>query len=232
MISSNLSSIYKKIFHAASRVNRDPNEITLIAVSKGFFVEAIIEGADCGLRHFGENRLQEAKEKIQQFNELTLNKGYKGVKWHFIGHLQTNKVKHVVSLFDMIHSVDSIELAHLIDKESEKIKKVQPILIQIKLSEETTKHGIFEERVTGLAEFVLSLKNISFQGLMTMPPFFENPKDARPYFKRLYEIRELIKERFQIPLPHLSMGMSRDFEIAIEEGSTLVRIGTAIFGER
>ncbi|MCX8069226.1 MAG: YggS family pyridoxal phosphate-dependent enzyme [Thermodesulfovibrionales bacterium] len=232
MISKTLSSLYKKIYRGAAKSDRNPDEIILIAVSKGFPIEAIREAADCGIRNFGENRIQEAISKIEHFQRFENVDGFNNVKWHFIGHLQSNKAKQAVKFFDYIHSVDSVDLIVTIDKEAFKIDKVQSLLLQVKLSDEVTKYGISVHNLNELVETALSLKNISLQGLMTIPPFFANPEQSRPYFKRLREIRDEIERQYQISLPHLSMGMSNDFEIAIEEGSTMIRVGTAIFGER
>lgn len=232
MISKNLSSIYKRIFRSAFKSERNPDEITLIAVSKGFTIEIIKEAADCGIRIFGENRVQEALDKIKQFEKIAIINGYNNSKWHFIGHLQGNKVRPVVNYFDFIHSVDSADLAIQIDKEASKIEKIQPILIQVKLSDEVTKFGVSEDKLPQLIELVCSLKNISLQGLMTIPPFNEDPELSRPYFKKLKTLRDESEKIYHINLPHLSMGMSKDFEVAIEEGATMIRIGTALLGER
>ncbi|MCX8028183.1 MAG: YggS family pyridoxal phosphate-dependent enzyme [Thermodesulfovibrionales bacterium] len=231
MITDNLSLIYKRIFRAALRSDRDPKEITLLAVSKTFSLDRIIEAVDAGIRFFGENRVQEAEEKISRFSVIAQEQGYTNVKWHLVGHLQSNKVQKAVRLFDLIHSVDSKEILQRIDKEAAKIGKVQDILIQVKLSEEMTKHGIQQDEVIDVVRYANSLNNVRLQGLMTLPPYFENPEDVRPYFRRLFEIKQRLSQSgFQ--MQHLSMGMSHDFEVAIEEGATIIRIGTAIFGER
>ena len=153
------------------------------------------------------------------------------MEWHLIGHLQSNKAKYAAGLFDLIHSLDSEELARDLDREAAKIGKVQRVLIQVKLSQEEMKSGIAEELLPGLAEKTAGLGNLKLEGLMTIPPFFDHPERARPYFRRLRELRDNLRKR-GFDLPELSMGMSGDFETAIEEGATLVRIGTAIFGER
>lgn len=225
------SNIMKRISHAAMRAGRSPEEIKLIAVTKKVEIDTIKEAIDSGLRIFGENRVQEAQKKIQDLKFMIQNTN---IEWHLIGHLQKNKVKYAVQLFDLIHSVDSIELAEEINKRAEKIGKIQRILIQVKLSEEETKHGVLEEDLIPLIERINKLKNLKLEGLMTMPPYFEDPEKVRPYFKRLREIRDNINSSLvtHYPLLELSMGMSNDFEVAIEEGATMVRIGTAIFGER
>ncbi len=228
MLLENTSKIFKKISYAAMRVGREPEDIKLVAVTKTIGVNTIYEAIEIGLRIFGENRVQESQKKIQDLKLKTQNSN---IEWHLIGYLQKNKVKYAVQLFDLIHTVDSIELAEEINKHAEKIDKIQRILVQVKLSEEETKHGISEDKLIQLLYKIRELKNLSLEGLMTMPPFFDNPESARPYFKRLREIRNEC-EKIGFHLPELSMGMSGDFEIAIEEGATMVRIGTAIFGER
>ncbi|MCX7794052.1 MAG: YggS family pyridoxal phosphate-dependent enzyme [Thermodesulfovibrionales bacterium] len=223
-----VSSVYKRICHAAMRAGRSPEEIKLIAVTKTVPVEKILEAVEAGLRIFGENRVQEARDKIP----VIMNKceGLK-ISWHMIGTLQKNKAKYAVKLFDMIHSVDSEELALEINRQAEKISKIQDILIEVKLSPEETKHGIKPEKLFKLLDFISSLKNLNIKGLMTVPPYSENPEDSRPYFRKLRNLLEEANIR-GFNIKELSMGMSGDFEIAIEEGATMVRIGTAIFGER
>lgn len=210
--------------YAALRVGRSPEEIKLIAVSKSVSIDKILEAADLGLRFFGENRVQEAKEKIEKIRDFN-------IEWHMIGHLQTNKAKDAVKLFSMIQSVDSERVATAIDREAQKIGKIQRVLIQVKLSDEESKYGVEEKELTKLLEVCQNLKNITVEGLMTIPPYFENPEDVRPYFRKLREIRDSLLPRYPY-LKELSMGMSHDFEVAIEEGATMVRIGTALFGQR
>lgn len=239
MLIENASNILKRISHAAMRAGRSPDEIKLIAVTKTVGIETIKEAIDAGLRIFGENRVQEAQKKISDLRSqippsappLIKGGAIGGVKWHLIGHLQKNKAKYAVQLFDLIHTVDSIELAEELDKQAVKAGKIQRILVQVKLSEEETKHGISEEGLILLLETINKLKNLKLEGLMTMPPFFDNPERTRPYFRRLREIRDNAEKK-GFKLPELSMGMSGDFEVAIEEGATMVRIGAAIFGER
>lgn len=221
----NIKNIYRKISSAAIRSGRSPFDVQLIAVTKTVPVERIREAVELGLRDFGENRVQEAKEKISNLKSKISNEN---IKWHLIGHLQKNKVKTAVQLFDLIHSLDSCELANLINKCAEKVEKIQRVLIQVKLSEEATKHGVAKEELMGLIETVSKMKNIKLEGLMTMPPFFESPEKVRPFFKKLRELRDEVEQKgFQ--LPELSMGMTNDFEVAILEGATMVRIGTGIF---
>ncbi|NOX19713.1 MAG: YggS family pyridoxal phosphate-dependent enzyme [Nitrospirae bacterium] len=227
MLLENISHVYKRISHAAMRAGRDPSEVVLIAVTKTVSAERIKEAVDLGIRLIGENRVQEAKEKIERLrDELP-----ETVQWHMIGHLQKNKVRPAVMLFDMIQSVDSIELARKINRVAADFGKVQRVLIQVKLSEEETKHGVSEEALEALVEEVLSLENLSLEGLMTIPPFFEDPELVRPYFRRLRQLRDKLNEK-GYRLKELSMGMSGDYEVAVEEGATMVRVGTAIFGRR
>jgi len=226
MLTARISSVFKKITYAALRSGRNPEEIKLIAITKSQPIDKIIESVDLGLRVFGENKVQEAKQKIEKLNEFNFN-----IEWHMIGHLQSNKVKEAVRLFEIIHSVDSDKLAILIDKEASKIKKIQRALIQVKLSEEETKYGINEYAVEEIFKLSKKLKYLQIEGLMTIPPYFVNPEDTRPYFRKLRQIKEELSQK-GYPLQELSMGMSNDFEVAIEEGSTMVRIGTAIFGPR
>lgn len=226
-----VSEIFKRMCRAAMRADRDPGDIRLVAVTKTVGIEAVEEAAALGLRTFGENRVQEARKKIEAFAATCAREGYLGVEWHLIGHLQTNKAKYAVRLFDLIHSVDSIELAEELAGQAEKIGKTQRVLVQVKLSEEVAKQGVPEEGLQSLLEKVGGLSNLKLEGLMTMPPFFDDPERARPYFRRLREIRDAAEEK-GFHLPELSMGMSGDFEAAILEGATMVRIGTALFGER
>ena len=228
MLLENASAVFKKMSHAAMKAGRRPEEIRLVVVTKTVGINEIKQALDAGLRIFGENRVQEAKEKIANLKSEVSNSH---AEWHLIGHLQSNKAKQAVGLFDLIHSVDSEELAADLDREAAKNGKIQRVLIQVKLSQEETKSGTAEKALPCLVEKTAGLGNLKLEGLMTIPPFFDEPERARPYFRRLRELRDdLRKEGFD--LPELSMGMSGDFEVAIEEGATLVRIGTAIFGER
>lgn len=225
---NNLKEIYGKMARALMRAGREPSEVKLIAVTKTVDIDLVRKAVDIGLREFGENRVQEAQKKIKS-TELSVMT--ERTHWHLIGHLQKNKVKTAVGLFDLIHSVDSLELAEEIDSQAAKINKKQRVLIQVKLSEEETKQGVAEKDLFDLVRKSTALENVKLEGLMTLPPFFEEPERARPYFRKLSELRkEAEKKGFR--LPELSMGMSNDFEVAIEEGATMVRVGTAIFGER
>ena len=228
LIAENIDDVLRRIKNAAKKSGRDIKDVKLITVTKTVDVNRIKEAVEAGLRIFGENRVQEAQKKVASY-ELRVTSGK--IEWHFIGHLQTNKVKDVVSSFVLIHVVDSLKLAEEIDRQAKKRDIVQEILIEVKLSEEETKFGVTEKGLLPLIERVSEFGNIKMRGLRTIPRFFDDGEKTRPYFKRLREIRdEAEKKGFK--LPELSMGMSHDFEIAIEEGATMVRIGTAIFGER
>jgi hypothetical protein len=228
MLIETVSAILKKMSHAAISAGRSPDEVKLIAVTKTVGIEKIKEAVDIGLRIFGENRVQESQKKISSLESYVANSK---IEWHLIGHLQKNKAKYAVQLFDLIHTVDSIELAEEISRQAEKIDKIQRVLVQVKLSEEETKHGVAEESLIPLLKKIQGMNNIKLEGLMTMPPFFEDPEKTRPYFRML---RELMNKAGNAgcDLSELSMGMSNDFKVAIQEGATMVRIGSAIFGER
>jgi pyridoxal phosphate enzyme (YggS family) len=223
-IEKNLSKVKERIEHAAIKAGRDPQGIKLVVVTKTVAVERIREAMAAGAMIFGENYVQEAAHKIQEI-------GHAGIRWHLIGHLQTNKAKHAVRLFDIIHSVDSVTLGRELDKRAAAASTIVDCLIEVNLSQENSKFGMSKERIPELAQELRGLRNISLQGLMTMPPYADDPEASRPYFAALRGLKEEI-ESSGIPLPELSMGMSSDFEKAIEEGATIVRIGRAIFGER
>ncbi len=225
-ISSNLDEIRQRIYNAAKRVGRNPDEITLIAVSKKKPVKVIQEAINAGQIHFGENYVQEAKEKIPQINNPH-------VKWHFIGHLQSNKAKFVVHDYYMVQTVDSIKLANELGKRAVTNKKELPILIEVNVSGEKSKAGVAAEKAGELILQAAAVKGIKIRGLMTMPPFLPAEK-ARPYFITLRDLRDRLAATLPpgASLDHLSMGMSGDFEVAVEEGATLVRVGTSIFGKR
>jgi pyridoxal phosphate enzyme (YggS family) len=227
-IADALSEVEEKIQKAAIHAGRNFDTIKLVVVSKTIGLPKIIEATEAGVTILGENRVQEAKNKILELKnrDIELN-----VEWHLIGNLQKNKAGTAVLLFDLIHSVDSEKLARELDKKAATVDKKQRILVQVKLSDEESKHGLPENELLELLDKITSMENLSLEGLMTMPPFFEEPEKTRPYFIRLRELAERAAKR-GLPVSELSMGMSGDFEIAIEEGATLVRIGTAIFGER
>ena len=226
-IKENLDHINTKIIKAAKGCGRSSDAVELIAVSKKKSVQAIKDAIKAGAFHFGENYIQEAVEKIDIIAD-------KSVTWHFIGHLQSNKAKFAVKYFEYIHTVDKLKLAREIDKQAEKIDKIQKILLQINIGEELTKSGARIENVIDLVKQIHRLENVSIQGLMCMPPFFDDLEKARSYFKQMVEIKEkIVGHHFEnVSMKHLSMGMSSDFKVAIEEGSTMVRVGTSIFGSR
>ncbi len=213
---------------AAARAGRKAEFIKLVAVTKTFPTEVIKEAIQAGLKVFGENRIQEAKTKIK---ELSTFSPAQRISWHLVGHLQSNKAGVAIQLFDLIHSIDSLKLAEEVNRQAEKAGKIQRILVQVKLSEEETKHGVSGNDLPELLQKISTLKNLQLEGLMTMPPFFDEPEKTRPYYARLRELRD-DTEKKEFRLPDLSMGMSNDYEVAIEEGATMVRIGTALFGER
>jgi len=223
-ISENLLNIHDRIAKAARRAGRDPGEVTIVAVTKMVEPKRIKEAISAGLRVFGENYVQEAQEKMGKFKE-------KKLKWHFIGHLQKNKAKFAVELFELIHSLDSVELAQELNKRA---KKPLDVLIEVNIAKENTKTGIDPEGAVKLARAISSMGNLKLRGLMAIPPSFEQPEMARPYFAMVRRLAERInKEKLPgVYLRELSMGMSNDFEVAIEEGATMVRLGTAIFGTR
>jgi pyridoxal phosphate enzyme (YggS family) len=222
-IRDNLLRVRERIERAAQKAGRDPKGIKLVAVSKTVEVARIKEAIEAGVSILGENYIQEAQKKIEDIG--------KPVSWHFIGHLQSNKARYAVRLFEVVHSVDSVSLAEELNRRAEQEGRVIQVMIEVNLSGETTKFGTNEERVSNLARRIQDLEHLSLEGLMTMPPYFDSPELGRPYYTALRELKEkMIKEG--IPMKELSMGMSNDFEIAVEEGATYVRIGTAIFGPR
>ncbi len=227
-ILQHLASIQERINSAAAKAGRNPQDIKLVTVTKTIELPEIIEAVKSGVRILGESRVQEAQKKVESYELRVLSDK---VEWHLIGSLQRNKVKYAVQLFDLIHTIDSIELAEEVDKQARKKEKTQRILVQIKLSEEETKHGVLEKDLMELLDKVSNMKNLKLEGLMTIPLLFEDPELVRPYFRKLREIRDKLSSK-GYNLPELSMGMSNDFDVAIEEGATMVRVGTAIFGER
>lgn len=206
---------------------RDPETIRLVAVSKTIEANMVRKAIEAGVTLLGENYVQEARAK---FNALAAYP----VSWHFIGHLQSNKAKYAVRLFDLIHSVDTLKLARELNKQAKKIDKIQDILIQVNMGEEPSKSGVYVKDVHNLIKDISLLENLSVKGLMTMPPFFNDPEKVLPYFSALRDLSDQIKKEAlpDVAMDELSMGMTGDFEAAIEEGATLVRIGTAIFGKR
>lgn len=224
MIAENLAILRQKIKETCKRSRRNPDEVKLIAVSKYFGVDAIIEAKNCGLTDFGENRAQELTLKFEKLSD--------SVVWHMIGILQKNKVKYAVNAAELIHSVDSIELVEEINKRAEKIGKVQKILLEVKTSEEETKSGLeSENEILSLVKRCSELKSIELKGFMTMAPLTEDANIIRKSFRDLRNLKDQINNK-GYNLTELSMGMTSDFEIAIEEGATMIRIGSAIFGDR
>jgi len=227
-LSERFADVRSRVAAAARRSNRSPDEIALIAISKTHPAEMLRDGLRAGITDFGENRVQEAEEKI-------LELGRSAARWHLVGHLQTNKAGKAVKLFDCIHSLDSIDLAQRLDRLCIAEGKAElEVLVQIDLGGEQTKTGIDPRAMPELLTALKGCQRLSLIGLMTLPPYFANPDCARPYFKTLRELRDELRAQgdFGERSGELSMGMSHDFEIAIEEGATMVRVGTAIFGER
>ncbi|MCS6818046.1 MAG: YggS family pyridoxal phosphate-dependent enzyme [Blastocatellia bacterium] len=225
-IAERVALVRERIRRAAERAGRSSEEITLVAVTKGVEVERIRAAIAAGLTHFGENRVQEAERKITEIHAP--------IVWHLVGHLQSNKARRAVQLFHAIHSLDSLRLAERLDRIAGELGRTIPVLLQVDLAGEPTKFGIPVDQLIEVARGCRPLRHLSVRGLMAIPPYFEDPERVRPYFRRLAEcLRELnAREIFEPPLRDLSMGMSHDFEVAIEEGATMVRIGRAIFGER
>jgi pyridoxal phosphate enzyme (YggS family) len=215
-VRDNCMRVLDRIQRAAARAGRDPDTVRLIAVTKTVSIEDIREAIACGIRHIGESKLQEAIPKHESLSDLP-------VTWHFIGHLQTNKAKKVVEVFDWVQSVDRIELA---EKLSSAVAHPLPVLIEVKLHDEPSKSGTAVGSLDRLVPLIRSQPNLDLRGLMAVPPYFEDAEKARPYFRSLRELAA------KFGLPEVSMGMSHDFEIAIEEGATMVRVGTAVFGPR
>ena len=226
MIQDNYLSVKDRVKQACMRASRDEKEVLLIAVSKTRTFDEIDEAAKAGARVFGENKPQELREKAD-----ALNKEY---EWHMIGHLQTNKIKYIVERAALIHSVDSYRLAEAVNKEAEKRNMTANILVQVNIAEEDSKFGLNLEEVETLIRQIALLKHVKIKGLMTVPPFVENPEDNRVHFQNMRHLFIDIKEKNidNVDMNELSMGMTGDFEVAIEEGATMVRVGTGIFGER
>ncbi len=223
MIYENLMYVRRSIENAAKRIGRSGDEIVLVCVTKEVGIPQIEQAIKAGVTDIGENYIQDAVKKFDAIG--------KKVKWHFIGHLQTNKVKDAVRIFDLIHSVDSLKLAQKISKQASKLRIVKDILIEVKTSAEATKYGVLPEGVSNLIEEISTLPNLRVMGLMTMAPIVDVPEKARPYFRRLRELSQAIAARKveNVRMQWLSMGMTQDFEVAIEVGANMVRIGRAIF---
>jgi pyridoxal phosphate enzyme (YggS family) len=223
----NLISIEERIERSAKACGRDPKTVRLVAVGKTQSADRVREAIRAGATIIGESYIQEARQKFEQLVDMT-------VQWHFIGHLQSNKAKYAVRIFDLIHSVDSIKLAEELNKQAQKIGKRQSILVQVNIGDEASKSGLAEKEAAGHITRIAEMENLQLRGLMTMPPFFDNPEKARPYFAALRRLRDAVVSNAKATsdTTELSMGMTGDFEVAIDEGATLVRIGTALFGAR
>jgi pyridoxal phosphate enzyme (YggS family) len=217
-IAANLRDVNGRIVRACERSHRSPGEITLVVVTKEVGVSAIRAAFDCGIRDFGENRVQEAEDKIAQLSDLRPD-----VTWHMVGHLQSNKARTAVELFDIIHSIDSVRLAEILSRRAE---KTFPVLLQVNVVGEATKSGFVVGEIANAVNEIKKLPNLKVMGLMTIAPLAADPEEVRPVFRKLRELRD------SLGLEHLSMGMTDDFEVAVEEGATMIRIGRAIFGER
>ncbi len=229
-IAQNLNLVQQRIADAALRAGRNPNEITLVAVSKTFPADAVLAAHELGVRHFGENRVEEAAEKIPAVNTLG-----QSITWHLIGHLQSRKVRDAARLFDFVQSVDRVALAQRLNTYAAALGKVMPILIEVNIAGEATKSGFAPTReiIFPAIRDLLTLPHLDLQGLMTVAPIVPRADDARPYFRALRELRDELRVQFpNRAWQHLSMGMTDDFEAAIAEGATIVRIGRAIFGTR
>jgi PLP dependent protein len=224
-ITSNLAQIHERIARASERAGRREDEIKIVAVSKTFPAEAIRAAYEAGLRNFGENRVQEWESKQPHVADLD-------AAWHLIGHLQSNKARRAARLFSRVDSVDSIELARKLDACASEEAKRLSVLVEVHLGNEETKTGVAETDLRPLAEAVVKLPGLSLLGLMAIPPFLDDPESLRPHFRKLRELRDGLCKLLDCPLPVLSMGMSHDFEVAIEEGATEIRVGTALFGDR
>jgi len=222
----NLEEIQNRVDRAARKVGRNSESVLIVAVSKTVAIPRIEEAIAAGVQALGENRVQEAREKIAAIG--------KKVPWHLIGHLQTNKAKQAVSLFEMVHSVDSLRVAEALDQEAGKQEKLLPVLVQVNLSGEASKSGVAADEALELIEEVAKMTHLQLQGMMTIPPYAADPEAGRPIYRGLRELRDHVnsEDLSGTPLHHLSMGMSHDFEVAVEEGATIVRVGTLLFGER
>lgn len=224
-VSDRLEDVRRQIADAAAKAGRDPGGIELVAVSKTHPPEAILAALQAGQTLFGESRVQEARAKIPLLPGRA--------RWHFIGHLQRNKIRHAMALgFELYHGVDSLALAQDVDRIADETGAHPGVLLEINVAGESTKHGFKPETVRREMEPLLALARLQVEGLMAIPPFAPKAEESRPYFAALRELRDALEKEFRLPLPQLSMGMSGDFAIAIEEGATLVRVGTAIFGPR
>jgi PLP dependent protein len=225
VIAANFAQIQERIATAASRCGRRADEITVVAVSKTHPAEVILAAYEAGLRHFGENRVQEWETKQPKVADLD-------AAWHLIGHLQSNKARRAAHIFRRVDSLDDLALGKKLHAAADAEGKCLPVLIEVRLGDEQTKSGVAEADLLSLATSIAPFAHLEFVGLMTIPPYFEEPERVRPYFRKLRELRDDLSQRLSRALPVLSMGMSHDFEVAIEEGATEIRVGTALFGPR
>ncbi|MBX6423157.1 YggS family pyridoxal phosphate-dependent enzyme [Thermosulfurimonas sp. F29] len=225
-VATRLARIRERVAEAALRVGRRPEEVRILGAAKGQSPEKIREAAAAGLTLVGENYVQEAERKKRELTDLPLS-------WHLIGPLQKNKARKALGLFDLIETVDRPEIARRLSNLAREAGRVLPVLIQVNIGREKNKAGVLPEDLEDLIRFVVELPNLHLKGLMALPPYREDPEEVRPYFRKLRELRDIIKEKLGLSdLTELSMGMSHDFEVAVEEGATIVRIGTALFGPR
>jgi PLP dependent protein len=226
-LQARLDSVRERIANAARRVGRDPASIRLVAISKTFSVEHIRAAARAGQRDFGENKIQEALPKLDSAPDL-------GLTWHFVGHLQSNKARKAAQRFDVIHSVDSADLVRRIDEAAHEVRRAVKVLVQVDLAGEASKHGAAADAVSAILAAAAACSSARVVGLMLLPPAVDEPEAARPYFKALTALRDRLAANGadRSMLGELSMGMSHDFEVAVEEGATMVRVGSAIFGSR
>ncbi len=227
IIAENLSRVTRRIHEACRRCGRDPSTVTLIGVTKTVPVETIREGVSAGISTIGENYVQEMAAKIEALSDLNIS-------WHFIGHLQSNKARQIVTRCELIHSLDRESLARELERQAQKIGRAIPVLIQVNVGDEGTKSGVSVEELSALYRATASMSGLQVRGLMTLPPYSDHAEEVRPYFKQLRHLLVELKDLSGKPelLTELSMGMSHDFEVAIEEGATTIRVGTALFGAR
>jgi PLP dependent protein len=226
-IARNLDAIRGRIGSACSRSGRDPSTVTLIAVTKTVPAEVVREGVEAGLTVFGENYIQEARTKMEALSDLTLS-------WHFIGHLQSNKARVALESFDWVHTVDRSSLARELDRHAHKMERRVPVLLQVNVGDEESKHGAPVEELRALFDLACSLEGLAVRGLMALPPYEDDAELVRPHFRRMRQLLDELRASAARPeeLTELSMGMSHDFDVAIEEGATMIRVGTDLFGSR
>jgi len=228
VIADRVAAVRDRIARAAERARRRPEDVTLVAVSKTHPAAAVREAFVAGVRHFGENKVQEAEAKVAELAALR----DEGLQWRLVGHLQANKARTAVSLFDHIDSVDGVRLGERLERAAGEQAKTLSVLVQVKLGDEDTKAGLDEQHLFPALESLRSSKRLRIQGLMVLPPYDDDPERLRPFFRRLRELRDEAKEAGLLLGSELSMGMSHDLEVAVEEGATMVRVGTAVFGAR